>query len=80
MVRNHQNNPEKLEKTWNKLETSWKKHGCLCLFADVGGVGDAKPSIFYFFEVLKMAWDHAHSTQLVLLISLAGLELCATKK
>ena len=37
-----------------------------------GGVGDANPSIFSFFEVLQMAWDHAHSTQLVLLILLVG--------
>ena len=43
-----------------KLETCKKKYGCSRSFTDVVGVGDAKPSIFYFFEVLQMAWDHAH--------------------
>ena len=48
----------------NMLETCCKHvvktHVRSCFFEFVGGLGDAKPSIFYFFEVLQMAWDHAH--------------------
>jgi hypothetical protein len=42
---------------------------CSCFLSFFWG-GDANPSIFYFFEVLQMAWDHANWTQLVLLIFL----------
>ena len=41
-----------------------------CVFPSFLWGGDVNPSIFYFFEVLQIAWDHAHWSQLVLLICL----------